>query len=321
MASPSNPPQALLDALRAGRRFFVSSHQRPDGDAIGSAVAMALALEQLGKDATVVIDAMPPAFLQAFPHVDRARIATDVRETADASVIMECSALARTGVTGLDRSPVLNIDHHPGNGVYGAVNWIDESAAACGELVFTLVEALGVRLTPEIATHIYLGVLTDTGSFHFSHLSPRTYEVAGRCVAAGADPEWIARTHYDSSSLARLRLFAAVLNGMTVHADGRVAVLTITKQMAVDAGGTYDDTEGLINVPLTVKDIQAVAFLKEQGPGDWRISLRSKGPVDIGAIARRFSGGGHANAAGCGDRGSQTDVSGRFAELLAAVVR
>ena len=141
-------------------------------------------------------------------------------------------------------------------------------------------------LTPAMATHLYLAILTDTGSFHFSHLTPRTYDLAGRCVAAGADPQWIARTHYDSNSLARVRIFGAVLNGMTIHANGRVALLTITKAMASQLGGTYDDTEGLINFPLTVKDIQAVAFFKEQAPGDWRVSLRSKGEVDTGAVAR-----------------------------------
>lgn len=320
MSPHSSPPPDLLAAIARGRRFLVTSHTRPDGDAIGSAVAMALALGALGKQAAVVMDAVPPAFLQPFPHVDAIRIATEVRETVDAVLVMECSALARTGVSGLDRSPIVNIDHHPGNAVYGQVNWIDEGAAACGEMVFTLVEALGVPLTPDIATHIYLAVLTDTGSFHFSHLTPRTYEVAGRLVAAGADPQWIARTHYDSNSLARVRIFGAVLNAMSIHAGGRVALLTITRAMARDLGGTYDDTEGLINFPLTVKDLQAVAFFKEQGPDDWRVSLRSKGDVDTATIARQFGGGGHKNASGCGWQGSIGDGHDVFARLLGQAV-
>ena len=316
MSPHSSPPPELLAAIARGRRFLVTSHQRPDGDAIGSAVAMALALTSLGKDAAVVMDAAPPAFLQPFPHVDGIRITTEVAEAVDAVLVMECSSLARTGVSGLDRSPVINIDHHPGNAGYGQINWIDEGAAACGELAFTLIEALGVALTPAIATHIYLAILTDTGSFHFSHLTPRTYELAGRCVAAGADPQWIARTHYDSNSLARVRIFGAVLNGMAIHAGGRVALLTITKAMASDLGGTYDDTEGLINFPLTVKDVQAAAFFKEQAPGDWRVSLRSKGGVDTAAIARQFGGGGHRNASGCGWQGSLEDGHEVFARLL-----
>lgn len=322
MQSPiSQPPTELLDAVRRGRRFVVASHQRPDGDAIGSAMAMALALRAMDKHATVVTDAIPPVFLQPFPGVAGIVIAPAVNEAFDAALIMECSELARTGVRGLDQSPVMNIDHHPGNKVYGAVNWIDESAAACGEMVFTLIEALGVPLTPEIATHIYLAVLTDTGSFHFSHLSPRTFEVARRCVEAGADPQWIARTHYDSNSLSRVHIFGAVMNGMVIVDEGRVALLSITRRTMSDLGGSNDDLEGLINFPLTVKDIEAVAFFKETGDHDWRVSLRSKGSVDIGAIARANNGGGHTNAAGCSARGSLEEVNKQFAEALADAVR
>jgi phosphoesterase RecJ-like protein len=299
----------------------VASHQRPDGDAIGSAMAMALALGALGKDAIVVTDAIPPVFLQPFPHVDSIRITPDVTDTFDAAVIMECSELSRTGVKGLDRSPVMNIDHHPGNTGYGAVNWVDESAAACGEMAFALIAALGAPLTRDVATHIYLAILTDTGSFHFSHLSPRTYDIARRCVEAGADPQWIARTHYDSNSLSRVRIFGAVMNGMVIVDEGRVALLAITRQTMTDLGGTSDDLEGLINFPLTVKDIEAVAFFKEIGDLDWRVSLRSKGPVDVGAIARWLGGGGHTNAAGCSVKGTLDTVQKQFAESLADAIR
>jgi bifunctional oligoribonuclease and PAP phosphatase NrnA len=306
----------IVDALRRGHRFVISSHQRPDGDAVGSAMAAALALRAMGKEAVVVFDAAPPAFLRPFPAVDTIRVTNAVHDTYDAALIMECSALARTGITGLDRSPLINIDHHPGNARYGAIDWIDESAAACGELVFSLIESLGATVDPAIATHVYLALLTDTGSFHFSNITPRTFEIARRTVSAGADPIWIARTHYDSNSLARVKIFGAVLSGMRVDASSRVALLTVTRQMTEEAGGSYDDTEGLINFPLTVHDIAAVAFFKEQAAHDWRVSLRSKGSVDVGAIARSFGGGGHVNAAGCSAAGELAPVQARFLELL-----
>jgi len=317
----TNPPAELVDRVKHGRRFVIASHQRPDGDAIGSAMAMALALRGLGKEATVVTDAIPPVFLQPFPDVDSIRITPEITDTFDAALIMECSDLTRTGVKGLDLSPVFNIDHHPGNTGYGAINWVDESAAACGEMVYSLIEALAAPLTKEVATHIYLAVLTDTGSFHFSHLSPRTYEIARRCVEAGADPQWIARTHYDSNSLARVRIFGAVMNGMVIVDGGRVALLSITREKMTDLGGTNDDLEGLINFPLTVKDIEAVAFFKEIGDGDWRVSLRSKGNVDTGAIARAHGGGGHTNAAGCSAKGALEDIYKQFGELLTEAIR
>lgn len=312
--------EQLLGHIRNGRRFLVSSHQRPDGDAIGSAVGFGLALHEMGKHAEVVMDAEPPHFLRPFPAVDQIRITREVSDAADAAVIMECSSLDRTGVAGLDRSPVLNIDHHVGNTNYGSINWIDESAAACTELVFTLIEALGVRMTPAIATHIYLGLLTDTGSFRFSHITPRSFEIARRCVEAGANPQWIARTHYDSSTLGRVKIFGHVLNTMQLDASGRVALLTMTQASAAAAGASYDDTDGLINFPLSVKDIEAVGFIKEADPGEWRISMRSKGNIDVGAIARAHGGGGHRNAAGCSAQGTLRDVQEAFMSLLVGAV-
>ena len=310
----------LVSQIRSGQSFFLASHQRPDGDAIGSSVGLALALEAIDKRADVVTDAPVPHFLQPFPAVDRIRIASAVTEQRDGSIIMECSSVERTGVAGLERSPLLNIDHHIGNTHYGAINWVDEGAASCTELVFTLIEALGVGLTADIATHIYLGLLTDTGSFHFSHLTPRSFEIARRCVEAGANPQWIARTHYDSSTLGRVKIFGSVLNQMQLDDSGRVAVLTITKDIAAAAGGSYDDTDGIINFPLSVKDIEAVVFFKEADPDDWRISLRSKGDIDVGAIARAYGGGGHKNAAGCSATGELARLQEVFLALITSAV-
>jgi bifunctional oligoribonuclease and PAP phosphatase NrnA len=259
---------------------------------------------------------VPPHFLQPFPDVAGIRVTREVTEARDGALIMECSSLDRTGVAGLDRSPVLNIDHHVGNTGYGTINWVDESAAACGELVFTLIEALGAPLTPEVATHLYLALLTDTGSFHFSHITPRSFEIARRCVEAGADPQWIARTHYDSNTLARVRIFGTVLNAMELDESGRVALLTITREAVAAAGGTLEDTEGIINFPLSVKDVQAVAFFKEIAPGEWRISMRSKGAIDVGAIARQYGGGGHVNASGCSADGDLAALQKKFLERL-----
>lgn len=317
--NPVTELDRVVARIRDGRRFLVSSHQRPDGDAIGSAMAMVLALRVMGKEAEAVMDAVPPVFLRPFPGVDGVHITTESRDTADAALIMECSDLSRTGVTGLDRSPVVNIDHHPGNTRYGTINWIDESAAACGEMVCAVIDALGVPLDPAIATHVFLAILTDTGSFHFSHMTPRTFEIAGRCVGAGADPQWIARTHYDSNSLGRVRLFGAVMSAMTLHA-GRVALLSLGARQMSALGATEDDTDGLINFPLTVKEIEAVGFFKEVGGGAWRLSLRSKGAVDIGAVARQFGGGGHRNAAGCSLQGDLASLQATVAALLVAAV-
>lgn len=289
----------IVEAIGERQRFVLSSHARPDGDSIGSQLAMAYALKALGKDVRLVNKDRAPAMLQPFPGVETIEIADTVDGDVDASIIMECSDLARTGVACLDRSFVINIDHHPGNTGYGQINWFDPSAAACGEMVFDLIEALGVPISLDIATHVYVAILTDTGSFHYSNITPRTFAIAQRCVEAGVEPVKVSRHVYDSNSMGRLKLFGAVLSAMQIDHTGRIAVLYLDHAMAREAGGTYEDVEGLINQPLTVKEIQAVVFFKQSEGDEYRVSMRSKGHIDIGAVAKQFGGGGHKNAAGC----------------------
>jgi phosphoesterase RecJ-like protein len=313
MAATDPEITRIADAIRARQRFVISSHSRPDGDSLGSQLAMAFALQALGKDVTVVnVDAAAPPFM-AFPGVPGIVITPSVEGDFDAAIIMECSDYARTGVAGLDRFFTINIDHHPGNTGYGQINWFDPSAAACAEMVFDVVQALGIQMTIEIATHIYIAILTDTGSFHFSNLSPRTFDICRQLLEAGVDPVRVARQVYDSASVGRLKLCGAIMNGMCVDATGRVAVLYLDHEMARVAGATYDDTEGIINQPLTVKEVQAVVFLRQADGDDYRVSLRSKGAVDIGAVAKEFGGGGHKNAAGC-------SASGHLDELRQTLV-
>jgi len=303
--TPTDPNlQQIVTGIHRRQRFVVTSHARPDGDAIGSSLAMAYALRHLGKDVRVVSrDAVPPQF-ETCPGVEDVIVTDRVDDPGDAVIVMECGDLTRPGISGLERGYVINIDHHTGNTMYGALNWFDESAAACGEMVFDLVRALGVPMTLEIATHVYVAVLTDTGGFHYSNITPRTFEICRMCTEAGVSPAAIARAVYDSNRIGRLKLFRAVLNGMQLDAAERIATLYVTKQMAADCGATYDDTEGLVNFPLSAKEVLAVVFFKENGKDDWRVSLRSKGDLDINVIAREFGGGGHKNASGCGVRGT-----------------
>jgi phosphoesterase RecJ-like protein len=310
----------IADALRERQRFLITSHLKPDGDSIGSQMAMAYALRALGKDVRVVNrDQAPPALL-LFPGVDGIEIADRVEGGFDAVIVMECGDLARTGVQGLDPYFIINIDHHPGNAMFGAINWFDRGAAACGEMVFDVIEALGVRLAPEIAVHIYVAILTDTGSFHYSSISPRTFDICRQTLEAGVDPVAVARSVFDSNNIGRLRLFGAVLGSVELEDAGRLATIYLDRAMARAAGGTYDDTEGLINLPLTVKEIQAVVFFKEVDHSQYRVSLRSKGGIDVGEVAKRFGGGGHKNASGCTVDGTLPEVRAQVIPLVVEAI-
>lgn len=310
----------IVQEIQARRRFVVSSHVRPDGDAIGSELAMAYALKALGKDVRVINrDRAPEPFL-AFPGVSDIEVAERTDDPGDAVIVMECGDLGRTGVAGLDAGFVINIDHHVGNTMYGALNWFDLGAAACGEMVFDLIGALGVPLSYEVAVHVYVAILTDTGSFHYSSISPRTFDICRQCMEASVDPPAVARAVFDSNTLGRLKLFGAVLSRMQIDASGRLAILAVDQALLASCGSTYEDTEGLINLPLTVKAIQASLFFKEHGPNDWRVSMRSKGDIDINAVAKQFGGGGHKNASGCSAIGTLDALTRQFTALMTAQI-
>lgn len=289
----------IRDAILARSRFLISSHARPDGDSIGSQLAMAYALEAMGKDVRIVNADPAPEHYMEFPGVDRIEIARAVERTdVDAVIVMESGDLTRTGVSGLEGRFTINIDHHQGNTNYGSLNWVDESAAACGEMVFDLIEALGVPLTIEIATHVYLAILTDTGSFHYSNITPKTFDISRRTVEAGVNPAAMARRVFDQNSFGKLKLIGALLAEMDLLDGGRLAAMYLNDDIMNATGTTYNDTEGLINLPLTAREIQAVVFFKLGADGDIHVSMRSKYDVDIRSVAARHGGGGHKNAAG-----------------------
>jgi bifunctional oligoribonuclease and PAP phosphatase NrnA len=320
VATASTPVRQIRDEIMRRQRFLLTSHARPDGDSIGSQLAMAFALQALGKQVRIVNADPAPEHYQEFPGMDRIEISAATSADVDAVIVMECSDLTRTGVAGLEDQFLINIDHHAGNRMYGAINWHDESAAACGEMVFDVIRELGVPLTLEIATHIYLAILTDTGSFHHSNITPRTFDICRQTVEAGVNPATMARRVFDSNSFGKLKLIGALLDSMELVDHGRLAVLYMDDAMLHACNCTNNDTEGLINLPLTAREIQAVVFFKVGPQAEVRVSMRSKYDVDVRQVAAAFGGGGHKNAAGFTIAGSLAEVRPRIVELLVQAI-
>lgn len=302
-------------ALTARQSFLLTSHARPDGDAIGSPVALALALETLGKSVRILLRDPAPQPYRSFPCMERIEITSqvDAADKADAVVLLECSELTRPEIAGLDRFFVINVDHHPGNRMYGAVNWFNADAAACGEMVADLIDALGVPWTREMASHLYLAIATDTGGFRYGPITPKTFEICRRIAETGVEPAGLSRQIFDSFSIGRVKLMGAMLSAMELHLTDRVAVLYFDQDLLDACGAALDDTEGLVNLPLGAVDVKAAALFKRQAPGVYRASLRSKGDVDVRAIAAKWDGGGHKNAAGC-------TLKGDYEQLKAQVL-
>ncbi|MFA6146940.1 MAG: DHH family phosphoesterase [bacterium] len=309
---------AICRVLREKDRFLVACHENPEGDAIGSELALALALRRMGKAATVLNADPVPANLLFLPGADTVVFEEDGSKY-DVAIVVDCGSPERTGRVGgeLRKCPLLvNIDHHRTNGDLGELSLVDPDAAATGLLIHRVLSAMGFEIGLDVATNIYVAVLTDTGSFHYGSSSPEAFEVAGEMVRRGVDPWSVAEQVYETQSALRLRLLGRVLDSLEVSSDGRVACITTMREDLREFACGKDALEGFINYPRSIVGVEvAVSFREEEG-GVFRVSFRSKGRVDVSAVAARFGGGGHHNAAGCTVQG---DLAGVKKRVLTAV--
>lgn len=306
--------ESILKVMREGERFLVCSHSRPDGDAVGSVLAMGMLLEQMGKRADLVTADRIPHVYRKLPGAGAIRNALRVHGPYDAAILLECDSFARTRLLGLEPHFIVNIDHHASGHNWGHVNWIDRGAASVGELVYRLVKAAGAPVTAQMATCLYTTLLTDTGGFCYGALGASTFGLAQELVEAGANPVSIAQDVYFSTAMSKLLLLGVALNNL--NREGRLAWLWVTQKDILRTRATDEDCEGIANYALSIADVEASAFFRELPEGRIRVSLRSKGKVNVAAIAERMGGGGHENASGCSVDGPM--ARGRK-EILAAL--
>ncbi|HKI85918.1 MAG TPA: bifunctional oligoribonuclease/PAP phosphatase NrnA [Thermoanaerobaculia bacterium] len=299
----TDPPKALIERLRSGSRYVLTSHINPDGDAVGSALGLARILHSVGKGAVAWLHDPVPAIYEPIPGSERMHSGIEAPagfpESFDAAVLLECPRFDRCGLEErLKGLPVINIDHHLGNEQYGEVNWVDSAAPSLGEMIYRLGKAMLADLDQTTATILYMTLATDTGGFRFANSTARAFDAAARLVEEGAQPELVSQWIYDNQPEARIRLLAEMVSTLQVHANGSVASVVLTPEMFERAGANASHAEDLIDVPRSIAGVQALALLKEKGDGTIRVSLRSRGDIDVESIARRHNGGGHHNAAG-----------------------
>ncbi len=307
--------EQVLQEIRSRGRFVVTSHARPDGDAIGSALAFGQMLRVMGKDAKVVMRDGVPRIYRNLPFADRVLPADAVPEN-DAVILLECDSTRRTGLRGLENSFLINIDHHASGRNFAHVNWIDSSIMATAEMVFRLAQTAGVRVDRDMATCLYTGLMTDTGSFMFAGTNEHTFAVARELVLAGADPALCARPIYFGHSTAKMRLLGAALTNL--RREGPLAWIWVTQEQMTGFGAREEDCEGLVNYALSIADVQVAIFFRELPEGRFRVSLRSKGEVDVSVVAAHFGGGGHKCASGCSIDGPLAAAVPRILERLRA---
>src|ERR1700730_17692859 len=289
--------QDVLQQIEQRDRFVLTSHARPDGDAIGSVLACCQVLRAMGKQADIVLHDAVPRIYQPLPFADTVVRSERVSGNYEAAIILECDSIQRTRLEGLENRFLISIDHHVSGRPFADVNWIDPQAVATGEMVFRLAREAGTPFSPEIATCLYTALMTDTGSFMFQGTNEHTFALARELVLAGADPSHCARSIYFAHSVAKMRLLGEALRNL--NTEGHVGWTWVTLEQMERWGAKEEDCEGLVNYVLSIGEVEVAAFFRELPGGRVRVSLRSKGKLDVARVAERFCGGGHEGASGC----------------------
>jgi phosphoesterase RecJ-like protein len=321
------PPPALLATLGGtGGDVLLLGHVHPDGDVLGTLLGLGLALEDAGWRATFAGPHPVPDMLSFLPGAPRYEAWPRAPRTFDVIVLTDCPNHARTeGLLEQARgvaTTVLNIDHHPDNRRYGTVDWIDPSAAATGEMIWELLGRLALPLTPAVALNLYTAIHTDTGSFRYSNTTARTFQIAADLTRAGAAPALVTEWLYQRRALRALNELGELLRRVQVSEDGAVAWLSVPRGLVSEE---FMAAEDVVTYPRSIRGVKVAVLLREETPGQVKVSLRGKGEVPVNRIAGRFGGGGHENAAGCTVTGSLDDattaVLAAVREALAATVR
>jgi phosphoesterase RecJ-like protein len=306
-----------IRAFIAGKdNFLITSHINPDGDSVASQLALRKILTILGKKCTVVNLHPVPCIYTFLPGSDSIKVRRRLSVKPYGAVfVLDCGTASRAGLPKSPRSlsPIVNIDHHVTNTNFGELNLVDTKASSTAEVIYDLAALLGVELDADIATNLYAGILTDTGSFRYSSTTPRSMSVAGRLLRHGVDPHAVAQEIYENAEFESLRLLGTVLSRLGRTDDGLVSWVTFSHRELTSLSN-ISETEEFVNFARSLNSAVVAIGFKEVRPREVRISFRSKGSVDVSALAVRFGGGGHRNAAGC-------TVAGQLSSVVRKIVK
>jgi bifunctional oligoribonuclease and PAP phosphatase NrnA len=300
--TPEASIAALLEAFRSTPRFILTSHARPDGDAIGSVLALAEILDQLGCQTDIILSDPIPFIYRTLPNIERIHHAPSashiVPDPGVTAIVLECDSIERTGLLGLEDRCLINIDHHASGRPFAYLNWIDEHACAVAAMVYRIAIAAKVEITPGMATCLYTAILSDTGSFTYSSTDAETFAIAHDLTARGANPSQIARDVYFSNPASKIRLLGTALSNL--RTDGPLAWTWVTNHDMDTVGAEAEDCEGVVNYLISINGVESAVFLRElPSASQFRLSIRSKGKIDVAQVAESFGGGGHRSASGC----------------------
>jgi phosphoesterase RecJ-like protein len=294
----ADPRELIAARIKASRRIAVTSHLRPDGDSLCTALALSLMGGLMGKDMAIINHDPTPLPFSGFAELAGIRIGQIRAADFDTIILLECADVSRSGHEGLDGAFKINIDHHYSNTPYAEINWIDPEAPAVGEMVLDLSRFLGITPTPEIAEHLYCAIVSDTGSFQFSNTTPRALAAASELARLGASPIRVAEKLYNNNRPEKIQLLGRVLSTLTMNGRGNIAVISMFRRDTESLHLKEIDTEDMTTLARTIKGVEMVMFFKEMAHETFRVSLRSKGSANAARVAEHFGGGGHIHASG-----------------------
>ncbi|HUV49457.1 MAG TPA: bifunctional oligoribonuclease/PAP phosphatase NrnA [Anaerolineae bacterium] len=318
----------IIQHLKNSNNIFLCSHINPDGDAIASMIAMGLSLALWQKKITLYNESPIPAVYSFLPSVKRIVRHIDRQTIYDTAIVLDCGDLHRVGKAAsfVSRIPVLiNIDHHLSNNSFGDFQLIDFSACASVEIIYRLLGEMGLPISKDIATLIYTGILTDTGSFRFSNTNKSAFTICREMINIGVDPYYIARNIYETLSPGYIKLLHKALGSIEISKNGKLSMITLTKEMLDKTGARPEEVNGLIDYAKAIKNVKIAVLIhgisdtREEAHGRFRVSLRSDGTVDVAAFASSFGGGGHYSASGFAIESSIIDLKNlifNFAEKI-----
>jgi phosphoesterase RecJ-like protein len=292
----------IIEAINKGQSFLITSHIRLDGDALGSELALYLMLNSLGKKTVVYNQDSTPAHYRFLPAAQQIVHETGDVQQYDVVFVLDCSELTRIGEQeeNIGRArQLINIDHHISNNGFCGIKLIDAQASSTGELLFRLFQEMRISMTKDICTNLYAAILTDTGGFRYSNTRQEALMAAGRLVENGADPQWISENIYESDPPEKLKLMAKTLETLSLDLDRKLGSLVVTQKALQETGAAIEQTDGFVDIPRAVQGIDIAILYTQINDNCFKLSLRSKGKVNVEKIAKKFGGGGHINAAAC----------------------
>ena len=299
----------VINQIKEADHILLASHSNPDGDAVSSLLALGLAIGKLGQKTTIYNASPIPAVYRFLPSVERIVRHIKKVNTYDVALILDCGNLPRIGDASSTVSQipmVINIDHHISNTGFGDIQLIDPMACSTAEIVYRLIKAMDINIDTAIATSLYTGILTDTGSFRFSSTNQAAFAISQEMAQLGVEPHEVAQQVYGTYSLGRIKLLYLALDSIEISDNGKLSIMTVTGTMFAETKTQPEDVDGMINYARRIEDVKVAALIQEQrngktdsnGQHHYHVSLRSDGSVDVAAIAGSFGGGGHASAAG-----------------------